>query len=238
MRYADFAMYKVKHSVKGELSDFDLETYNNETYRLQNKAELNELIEKQAVQFHFQPIVDAKTGEIFAYEALMRAHMSTLKTPDEIFTLARLEFKLNQMETIAWFKSMEAFTALARENGITEEQKIFINSVPNHIVPEDKLKVFEEQYRHYLQRIVLEITEEEEQQEDICEKKKDLLKRWGAQVALDDYGSGYNSEKALLGLAPHFIKVDLSIIRNINTDRDKQKIVENIVSYAHERICR
>ena len=54
-------------------------------------------------------------------------------------------------------------------------------------------------------------------------------------MALDDYGSGYNSEKALLGLSPRYIKVDYAIIRDIHLDRDKQKILENIVSYAHER---
>ena len=61
------------------------------------------------------------------------------------------------------------------------------------------------------------------------------MKRWRGEMALDDYGSGYNSEKALLGLSPRYIYVDYAIIRDIHLDRDKQKILENIVSYAHER---
>ena len=52
--------------------------------------------------------------------------------------------------------------------------------------------------------------------------------------ALDDYGSGYSNEKTLLELAPAYIKLDLSIIRDIDSDPDKQQIVENIVSYAHQ----
>ena len=54
-------------------------------------------------------------------------------------------------------------------------------------------------------------------------------------LALDDYGSGYNSEKNLLEIAPEFIKVDMSIIRDIDSNEDKQLIVQNLVQYAHKR---
>ena len=50
----------------------------------------------------------------------------------------------------------------------------------------------------------------------------------GAAAALCDEGS-------LLELSPRFIKVDLTIIRGIDTDPDKQQIVQNIVAYAHPR---
>ena len=53
--------------------------------------------------------------------------------------------------------------------------------------------------------------------------------------ALDDYGSGYSNEGSLLELSPRFIKVDIAIIRGIDTDPDKQQIVQNIVAYAHPR---
>jgi len=53
--------------------------------------------------------------------------------------------------------------------------------------------------------------------------------------ALDDYGSGYNTEINLLELHPYFIKVDISIVRDIDSDYNKQQIVNNIVTYAHKR---
>lgn len=61
------------------------------------------------------------------------------------------------------------------------------------------------------------------------------MKKWQAELALDDYGSGYNSDRILLLISPKFIKIDMDIIRNIDSDPDKCKIVENIVNYAHER---
>lgn len=52
--------------------------------------------------------------------------------------------------------------------------------------------------------------------------------------ALDDYGSGYNSEINLLELKPKFVKIDISIVRNVNQDVNKQQIISNIVNYAHQ----
>lgn len=53
--------------------------------------------------------------------------------------------------------------------------------------------------------------------------------------ALDDYGSGYSNENTLLQLAPRFVKVDITIIRGIDTSPDKQQILRNMVAYAHPR---
>ena len=45
--------------------------------------------------------------------------------------------------------------------------------------------------------------------------------------ALDDYGSGYNTEINLLNLNPKYIKIDLTIVRDIDKDFDKQQLVSN-----------
>ena len=58
---------------------------------------------------------------------------------------------------------------------------------------------------------------------------------FSGSFALDDYGSGYSNELNLLELSPRYIKIDISIVRGIDTDRDKQQIVSNIVAYAHAR---
>ena len=77
------------------------------------------------------------------------------------------------------------------------------------------------------------ITEQELLSKEALERK--TSKGFLGAVALDDYGSGYNSEKSLLALSPKYIKVDMVIIRDIDTDIDKQQIVANIVKYAHQR---
>ena len=98
---------------------------------------------------------------------------------------------------------------------------------------EDEVE-FNNRYAELQKQIVIEITEEESIDYHALEKKKNAPGFCG-NFALDDYGSGYSNEKSLLELAPKYIKVDLSIIRDIDTDPDKQQIVENIVAYAHKR---
>ncbi|MEG1744087.1 MAG: hypothetical protein RR215_00745, partial [Ruthenibacterium sp.] len=70
--YADFAMYKVKSSVKGDFCDFEPDSYDRESYLLTGNEALNEMLLHDLVDYYFQPIVSAVTGEVFAYEALMR----------------------------------------------------------------------------------------------------------------------------------------------------------------------
>jgi len=81
----------------------------------------------------------------------------------------------------------------------------------------------------------MEITEGEQLSDSTIQYKREMVNRWRAFLALDDYGSGCNSEKKLLRISPQFIKVDISIIWDIDRNTDKQKIFENSISYAHER---
>ena len=81
---------------------------------------------------------------------------------------------------------------------------------------------------------MVEITEQEDLDRDSLDRKRNMP-GFSGSFALDDYGSGYSNELNLLALAPRYIKIDISIVRGIDTDRDKLQIVSNIVDYAHAR---
>lgn len=98
---------------------------------------------------------------------------------------------------------------------------------------DEECREFRQRYLDIRSQLVLEITEQELLSKEALERK--TSKGFLGAVALDDYGSGYNSEKSLLALSPKYIKVDMVIIRDIDTDIDKQQIVANIVKYAHQR---
>ena len=98
---------------------------------------------------------------------------------------------------------------------------------------DEESREFNQQYGELKPQMVLEITEQESLNMDALEKKN--MSGFLGAIALDDYGSGYNSEKSLLAISPQYIKVDKDIIRDIDTDPDKRQIVANIVDYAHQR---
>lgn len=232
MKYADFAMYKVKRTTKGEFEEFDRGSYDRESYLLRDKEELNRLIDDRLVDYHFQPIVSAETGEVFAYEALMRSRVPALKTPFEVLAMARSESKLYQIERLTWFEAMYSFR---RFSEIPAAVRVFINSIANQVMSAADIAEFEREFEEMLPRIVIELTEEEKPTEQFVSVKKECARRWGAGVALDDYGSGYSGDGVLLALSPRYVKLDMSIVRGVDTDLDRRKILTNMVSYASGR---
>lgn len=233
-KYADFAMYQIKHSRKGALGEFDLGSYNQEAYSVQARSDLHRLIENEMLSYHFQPIVSARTGQIVAYEALMRSMLPTLKSPDTIMKLAREENCLHDIERITMFKATEAYLSLQERGLIRGTELLFVNSIASQHMTDEENQEYCRRFAAIQKQIVVEITEEEMLDPASLEVKRGTPGFPGT-FALDDYGSGYSSEKNLLELSPKYIKIDLSIIRGIDTDPDKQQIVANIVAYAHPR---
>lgn len=234
-RYSDYAMYSVKRSVKGEIKAFNISDYETNSYVSKKRIDYHRFIDDKMYIYYFQPIVDAKTGEVFGYEALMRSTHTDLKDPTEIISLAKLEGQLNKIEEITWENATLTYVDLYRRNIVSKKSKLFINSLSNQILSDEATEFIETHAFEILDRIVLEVTEDEKNNETCFKDKEKTLCKWHAEVALDDYGSGYNSERNLLIVNPTYVKVDRDIIRDIDRDIDKQKIVENIVSYCHER---
>ena len=233
-KYADFAMYQVKKSTKGNLAEFDKTLYEDEKHDRQMHLEFYQLIEKEQLTYHFQPILSAKNGEIIAYEALMRSQLATLKNPEMILRIAREENKLEDVERICIFKSTETFDQLRKNKLVKEDALLFINSIASVSLNDEDRERFHRYFSHIQSQIVVEVTEEENMSEEALIRKRET-KGFSGMFALDDYGSGYNTEINLLNLSPKYIKIDLTIVRNIDKDFDKQQLVSNIVEYAHQR---
>ena len=233
-KYADFAMYQVKHSRKGELLEFDPEVYRTSLQERRCHEEFRRLINEELITYRFQPIIDAKDGSVFAYEALMRVDLPMLLSPTDVLRLAREENCLHEVERITFFCASSAYQALENAGKVVPSALLFINSIASQYLTPDELSEYSARYASILPRIVIEITEEEVLDPKALRIKQTIRGSSGA-FALDDYGSGYSNERSLLELSPNYIKIDLSIIRSIDTDANKRQIVSNTVSYAHQR---
>ena len=232
-KYADFAMYQVKRSTKGNIQEFDPDVYNRNASEEQQRKQFRQLIRREELGYYYQPIVSAVTGNIRALEALMHIDMPTLKSPEDVVRLAKEERCLHELERLTFFQAAEGYVQL-RENGdVRGDELLFVNSIASESMTDEECREFNQKYGELQTQLVLEITEQESLNQDALERKN-MLGFLGA-IALDDYGSGYNSEKSLLAISPQYIKVDMAIIRDIDIDPDKQQIVVNIVNYAHQR---
>lgn len=169
-----------------------------------------------------------------AYEALMRSDMEALRSPATIMKLAREQGALCEIERLTFFKSLENFDHLRSEGLVRRDTMLFINSIASVCLPREDSEYMESRWHELCRQMVIEITEEEEIDHEALEAKRHVP-GFSGMFALDDYGSGFANENSLLELSPRFIKVDIAIIRGIDTDPDKQQIVQNIVAYAHPR---
>lgn len=232
-KYADFAMYQVKRSRKGEFQEFDPEIYNREASETEQRKQLLKLIRREELSYYYQPIVSAATGKVLALEALMHTDMPMLKSFKDVLRLAKEEKCLHELERITFFRAAEGYCHLRDSGRVRGDELLFVNSIASQCMTDEEHQEFVRRYNDIRPQLVVEITEQEIMDEKAMERK--TRAEFPGAIALDDYGSGYNSEKILLTVSPQYIKIDMVIIRNIDTDADKQQIVSNIVEYAHQR---
>lgn len=232
IKYADFAMYTIKHSTKGSVAEFDITTYNKDSILITGVEEMNSIIDRQDIKYAFQSIISAKTGELYGYEALMRPQSALFRSPLEFIRIAKTCVKLHEVERLTWILSLRTFRRFINNGSISPDTKIFINSLSNCILSENDIRLVESENHDILENIVMEILESENANDDFVQRKKKLLKKWNALTALDDFGSGYNSEYALLTLNPNILKIDRAIVSNCDKDISKYNIICNIVQIA------
>ncbi len=231
MRFADFAMYEIKTTAKGELAYYDSKTYLKNAFLLGSKEDLFNLLENELVEFHYQPIVSLETGRIYGYETLMRSTLPAFKSPQDIFNVARFHYRLGQLEKLTFFKGIRDFEALRLPPSV----RLFINSVPSQDLKDEEWSELKAAYNRQFDHIVVEFTEYERASYNAMQHKLKHIRDCGASVALDDYGTGYNGEAVLLECFPDFVKIDILLVKNVDKDTERQKIIANLVGFARER---
>lgn len=231
MKFADFAMYTAKHYKKGTISEFNKEEYEQNYILLSGNQYFSEFLEKRLVRYAFQPIVDARTGEIFAYEALMRSTSQHFENIGQIMKFAKAKSRLVDIEIITVEETLKFFSENLEK---FKDRRLFINSIANVVLPDDRIEIIVSKYKHILNRLVIEIIEQEDIEDSSLKIKQNFKKDWGCQMAIDDYGAGYSTQTWFLQIRPEFVKIDMTITKGVDTDVERQAIIENILSYSHK----
>ncbi len=238
LKIADFTMLEAKQREKGSIYEFNKLRYENMSYLLENIEAINRLIDEKLIRFAFQPIVDIKTGEIYAYEALMRPLIPEFNGPLEVLSVAAAQSKLPQLERVIISSIFETIDKYIDAIG---DKFIFINSIPNEAIENSQLLLVQNiraQYGQYFNKVVIEILERDSRDEEGLIKKVNYLKNNGLQIAIDDFGSGYSNEVRIIKLSPHIVKIDMELIQGIATNTDKQTLVKGIIDFCHQKEIR
>lgn len=232
LRLSDFAMYEAKNTRKGTIFEFSNDSYKKNAYLFENREAIYRLLDDALIRFAFQPIVDLRTGEIFAYEALMRPMLEDFKSPLEVLNMAAAQSKLGQLERLVMMTAMQAIFEREKEFG---HAKVFINSIPSQVLSSEDHMLLKRRYEGIFNRVVIEITEAENDSPQQLESKVNFFRECGMQLAIDDFGSGYSNEIRILSMQPNIVKIDIGMIQGIHENVDKQQLVSNIISFCHPK---
>jgi EAL domain-containing protein (putative c-di-GMP-specific phosphodiesterase class I)/CheY-like chemotaxis protein len=188
--------------------------------------ELRRIIDERDVSCLFQPVVHFPSRSIFGYEALTRGPQgSDLADPTALFTLAEEAGMVFELERVCREKILRA------AKDLPPTQVLFLNLNPRLISdPRSKEGNLFKSRQIGVGEMVLEITERTAIKDfESFRKALERLKILGIRVAIDDTGSGYSSLQAIAELKPEFLKLDMSIVRDIDKDEIKQSLVETIL---------
>ena len=197
-------------------------------------AELQEterIIDENLFDYYFQPIVSAKDGEIFSYEALMRPKSDMKLTPYQILKYASLVNRLPDIER-GTFLNVLGIIDVRKDDFFGKS--VFINSIPEAKMSTEDFRKFTKMLLKHSDMAVVEMTEQSEIDDESLESLKERYRNMGVKMAIDDYGSGYSNAGNLLRYMPNFVKIDRSLLTDIQNSPKKRHFVREIIHFCHE----
>ena len=191
---------------------------------------IKDAIKDDRITTFFQPIIDNESGAITKYEALVRMIDTEDKVISPFFFLdiakkAKLYTQITKIVIDKTFTTFEKLPQYDFSMNITVED-VNDENIASYIF--EKLENFPHSHR-----VILEITESEEIKDyTFINEFIEKVKGFGAKIAIDDFGSGYANFEHIISLNADFIKIDGSLIKNIDKDDNSQIITEAIIAFS------
>lgn len=227
---ADMALKLAKKSKKDFLTyNEDMRTLREYENRITWTKRLINAIDEDKIVPLFQPIFDCKTNEIIKYEALMRIkeNEDDYVVPVHFLDISKENKIYSKLTLIILKKVFETCIRTGKNFAINLTIEDMTNDeIVNYILQEFQNKSF-------AQNITFEILESEgienyEEVKDFIDK----VKKYDVTISIDDFGTGYSNFEYLMNLNVDYLKIDASMIKNIDKDEKSQLVTKTIVEFA------
>lgn len=186
---------------------------------------IKETLQKYHIDFAFQPIY-YKNKTLFGYEALMRPVDMNI---EDLLQYAKEHNLLHEIELLSFFGGTLAYGL----RGYTE--KLCINSIPSECMTETESNAYSECFKDILNKLIVELVEYSDYESWACRIKQAQIKSSGGiWFSIDDFGTGNNDINRVKQIAPQIVKLDRSLISNINEIKSMQRMVDQLVFRFHE----
>ena len=231
--YANIARKKAKESHKKFLL-FDSSMRKSEDYakNIEWIKRIKEAIDDDRITTYFQPIIDNKSEKVMKYETLVRmldrdGDPVPTWTFLEIAQKAKLYPEVTRIVIDKAFKKFEDLPEIEFSLNLTIDD-ILSKTTTDYIF--DKLENYQ-----YSNRVIFEITESEEVSDyKIINDFIKEVKKYGVKIAIDDFGSGYANFEHIINIDAEYIKIDGTLIKNIDSDKNAKIITEAIIDFSRK----
>lgn len=203
--------------------------------RCRLREQFDEVVAGCRLSSVFHPIVNLRDFEAIGFEILSRGPKeSELHRPDALFEIARSEGRVAELDRLCRRTACKAGEQLPRH------ALRFINTEPLtmflHAHGDGFIQEFVEATPSSNRGLtVIEITENSVIED--FDRMRDMvrqLRAHGFRVAIDDAGAGYSGLQTMVEIEPDFIKLDMSLIRGVDTSVVKQRLVRTLRDFCRE----
>ena len=218
---ADAALYDSKHNGRNIVTYFDISD-RTRIYR----EKLKDMIESDKLVCFYQPIISLKDNQVHHYEALLR-----IEDGDEIIYPDKI---LPDLENSYFYSriSMKVIEYNVKKLEEDKNLKISINLSSDDLINDAILAILRKS-SYISDRMIIEILETKNADYEKLETSIGKLKLLGYKFCIDDYGSGYSSLNHLLNLSIDCLKIDGSIIKNIDKDKKTYSLIRSLNLFCH-----
>lgn len=232
LRNADSALYRAKHAGRGVVRFFESAGDQEDRTRMQLESDLRSALDRQQFELAYQPIVNARTGKVAAFEALIRwRHPERgLVSPADFIPVAEETGLIGPIGL--WVLETACLEAASWVSGA----HISINLSPVQFRQPDldrQIAAILERTGLAPSRLDLEVTEGVLlARTESVRRVMTALKQRGIRLVLDDFGTAHSSFSYLLSFPFSQIKIDKSFVWALGTDASATAIVEAVLGMA------
>jgi EAL domain-containing protein (putative c-di-GMP-specific phosphodiesterase class I)/CheY-like chemotaxis protein len=181
----------------------------------------------ESVWMAFQPIVDVTNQQVYAYEALLRTDDPTFARPDVLIGAAERVDRIHQL-------GRKVRGAVAKSIMHAPDDAFLFVNVHGLELTDEALFDASNPLVEHAPRIVLEITERVGIDALGGQTRVEMLRKLGFRIAVDDLGAGYAALGALATLEPDIVKLDMSLVRDLDRHPTKRRVVGAIATLCRE----
>jgi PAS domain S-box-containing protein len=208
-----------------------------EQYQARQNLQILKIV-KDAIEHHriisyFQPIVNNKTKKIDKYESLVRLidDEGRVKSPFLFLDVAKRGSYYAQITLMVLENSFQSL----KNTNMDISMNLSVLDIERKST-RDAIFRFLNTYKEYASRVVFELLEDEDAKDfETIKAFINDVKKFGVKIAIDDFGAGYSNFERLIDYQPDILKIDGSLVKNIETSRLSMSVVKTIIAFAKEQ---